>query len=359
MIVILALLGLACYGLAMSEEWQALPKKAPDSKQNPTTPAKVELGKKLFFDPRLSKTGTVSCNSCHNLMEGGDDGRPSSMGIHGRLGPRNAPTVWNSAFQTTQFWDGRAPTLEEQAKGPLVASVEMGMPSHDIVMKRLKTIPAYQTEFQQVFGGKDAVTIDHAVKAIAAFERTLITPDSPYDLFAQGKTSPLSAKQKRGLKVFESVGCVRCHSGPAFNGWSADSESGYFQTFPRYTDNSFVKTYGLQKDVGRFQVTRKERDKHKFKVPTLRNITLTAPYFHNGSVPTLREAVQVMAVTQLDEKLAAKDLDDIVAFLGALEGKFPEITLPRLPSRSGYSVLENQEPATIPGVGKKNNGIKK
>jgi cytochrome c peroxidase len=322
-----------------------LPKKAKAPANNPTTEAKVELGKKLFFDPRLSLTGTVSCNSCHNIMEGGDDGRPTSMGVHGRLGPRNAPTVWNSVFQASQFWDGRSPDLEDQAKGPVVASPEMGMPNHDKAIERIAAIPGYKAEFARVFGHDNSVTLDNTVKAIAAFERTLVTPNSPYDRYANGDKGALSDQQMRGMKLFDSVGCTECHSGPAFNGWEIGSTELSFEEFPRFTQSAFVKRYGLDTDLGRYEVTKQEGDKHYFKVPTLRNITITAPYFHNGAVESLSDAVRVMAATELDSDLSDGDVADIAEFLKSLEGEFPAIRLPRLPSRSGRSVLENQEPA--------------
>lgn len=179
------------------------------------TQEKIELGKKLYFDPRLSATGTVSCNSCHNLMEGGDDGRATSMGVDGLTGPRNAPTVWNSAFQASQFWDGRSATLEEQAKGPMVADVEMGMLGHDQVIRRIKDIPGYVSEFEAAFGKDDGVTIENAVDAIAAFERTLITPNSALDRYLAGDKQAMNDTQVRGMKLFESIGCTECHSGPA------------------------------------------------------------------------------------------------------------------------------------------------
>ncbi len=322
-----------------------LPTKVKSPEDNPTTAAKVELGKQLFFDPRISLTGTVSCNSCHNLMEGGDDGRPSSMGIHGRIGPRNAPTVWNSAFQTSQFWDGRAPSLEEQAKGPVVAAPEMGMPDHNQAIERIAAIPGYRAAFAKVFGKEDSVTLDNVVKAIAAFERTLITPGSPYDQYAGGDQGALTEAQIRGMQLFESTGCTECHSGPAFNGWEIGAVNPLFNEFPRYAESKLVARYDLAKDLGRFEVTRQAEDKHQFKVPTLRNITITAPYFHNGAVNSLPEAVRVMAESELDVKLSEKEVTDIVAFLAALEGEFPQITLPRLPSRAGESILEDQEPA--------------
>lgn len=325
-------------------EWLPLPKAAIAPDDNPTTTARVELGKKLYFDPRLSLTGTVSCNTCHNLMEGGDDGRPSSMGILGRIGPRNAPTVWNSAFQNSQFWDGRSPSLEDQAKGPLLAPPEMGMPSHDFVIDRIRSVPTYVSEFTSVFGQENNLNIDNAAKAIAAFERTLITPDAPYDRFVEGQVDALSDQQVRGMKLFASVGCTECHSGPVFNGWNTGSKPS-FQEFPRYAKAKSVEKYDLLADHGRSAVTMNELDEHHFKVPTLRNITLTAPYFHNGAVDSLSEAVRVMTETELDIALSDDKIADIVAFLTALEGEFPQITLPRIPSRSGETILKDQRPA--------------
>lgn len=327
-----------------NSRWLPLPEAAPAPKDNPTTAEKIELGKKLYFDPRLSLTGTVSCNSCHNVMEGGDDGRPSSMGILGRIGPRNAPTVWNSAFQTSQFWDGRSPSLEEQAKGPLLATPEMGMPSHDFVMDRIRTVPGYVSEFKSVFTGNDVVDIDNAAKAIAAFERTLITPNSRYDLFVTGTSSAMSKQQIRGMKLFDSIGCTECHSGPAFNGWKPGETASTFHEFPRSIESPYVAKYGLTADVGRLTVTKQNEDTHKYKVPTLRNITLTAPYFHNGSVDSLPEAARVMAATQLDMNLSVDQVADLVEFLSALEGEFPEIKLPRIPSQQGETILKNQRP---------------
>ncbi|QDT92479.1 cytochrome-c peroxidase [Gimesia algae] len=325
--------------------WQALPVKASSPEDNPTTQEKVELGKKLFFDPRLSLTGTVSCNTCHNLMEGGDDGRSTSMGIHGRLGPRNAPTVWNSVFQNSQFWDGRSMSLEDQARGPIVAGPEMGMPAHKNAVDRIAAIPGYQAAFSRVFKSEEPVTIDNAVKAIAAFERTLITPNSAYDRFVHGNKSAMNEKQLQGMKLFDSIGCTECHSGPAFNGWEIGSTTPMFEEFPRNAKNPLVKHFGLNKDLGRFKATKNVADKHHYKVPTLRNITLTAPYLHNGAVPTLAETVRVMSETQLDAQISDTEVSSIVEFLTALEGEFPELTLPRLPSRSGQSVLDDQEPA--------------
>ncbi len=322
--------------VGLAEEWLALPEAPSIPADNPQTAPKIELGKQLFFDPRFSSTGTVSCNSCHNLMAGGEDSRSTSMGVHGQSGPRNAPTVWNSAFHSAQFWDGRAASLEEQAKGPVVAQVEMGMRSLDEAIARVRQIPGYVEQFRNVFGGENAVTVDNAAKAVAAFERTLVTPGSAYDRFARGDESALNAQQQRGLKRFNELGCTGCHRPPAFNGpWLP---GGFFVTFP-FHDSPYALQYKLREDSGREAVTRDPSDRHKYRVPTLRNVALGAPYFHNGAVPTLSEAVQVMAASQLGIKLNDADTADIVAFLGALTGPFPAMSLPRLPATPGVSIV--------------------
>lgn len=319
-------------------DWQALPDVAPAPKDNPTTQAKVELGKKLYMDPRFSSTGTVSCNSCHNVMEGGDDSRPTSMGVHGKTGGRNAPTVWNAAFHSVQFWDGRANLLEDQAKGPVANPVEMGMKDVETAMERVRRIPGYKAEFEKVFG-KDGMTVDNAARAVAAFERTLITPNSPYDRFVKGDKTALSAQQQRGMEKFAATGCTSCHSGPAFNGPKMPFGQGFYAKFPTFSDNDYVKKYNLMADKGREEATGKAADAHMFRVPTLRNITDTAPYFHNGSVNDLGEAVRVMAKTQLNKDLSDEDVADIVAFLSSLTGEYPQITMPRLPATKGTSIL--------------------
>ena len=293
----------------------------------------------LYFDPRFSSTGTVSCNSCHNVMAGGDDARPVSMGVHGKTGGRNSPTVWNAAFHSVQFWDGRANTLEDQAKGPVVNPLEMGMPKLEQAMDRVRAIPGYRAYFEQAFGKKKPMTVDNAAKAVAAFERTLITPNSPYDRYLKGDKTAMSKQQVRGMQTFAATGCTACHSGPAFNGPSLPLGTGFYNKFPTYSDNAYVQQYDLTSDGGRFQVTQKEADRNLFRVPTLRNIALTSPYFHNGKVRELSVAVKVMAKTQLNKDLSKRDVADITAFLMALSGEFPEITLPRLPATPGTSLV--------------------
>ena len=323
---------------ASAVEWQALPETAPAPADNPTTEAKVELGKMLYMDPRFSSTGTVSCNSCHNVMEGGDDSRSVSMGVHGKTGGRNAPTVWNSAFHSVQFWDGRAPLLEDQAKGPVANPVEMGMKDVDTAMERVRKIPGYKFYFEKAFG-KDSMTVDHAAKAVAAFERTLITPNSAYDKYVKGDKTAMSDQQVRGMEKFASSGCTSCHSGAAFNGPQMKLGEGFFTKFPTFADSEYVTRYKLADDKGRQEVTGNSADANMFRTPTLRNITDTAPYFHNGSVNDLAEAVRVMAKTQLNRDLPDADVEDIVAFLGSLTGEYPEITMPRLPATSGTSIV--------------------
>jgi len=320
---------------AGSGPWQALPDVAPAPADNPTTAAKVELGKMLYFDPRLSSTGTVSCFSCHNVMEGGDDHRPTSIGVHGHVGGRNAPSVWNAAFLSSQFWDGRAATLEDQAKGPPANAIEMGMPNLDAVVSRIRNIPGYKPYFDKAFGAGDVVTIDNAAKAIAAYERTLITPNSAYDKYAKGDSKALTEQQARGLKTFAEVGCTGCHQGPTFSGPSLPVGTGFFMKFPVYPASPYVAKYDFLSDPGRANVTKNDTDKNVWRVPGLRNLVYTAPYFHNGQVHTIDEAVRVMASTQLNRTLEAAQVADITAFLGSLTGPFPDQQMPRLPPTPG------------------------
>jgi cytochrome c peroxidase len=335
-LLISGILGAVTYPVSAWQ--QALPETPPIPADNPQSAAKIELGKTLYFDPRLSSTGTVSCNSCHNVMAGGDDNRPVSVGVDGKTGGRSAPTVWNSAFLSVQFWDGRAPSLEEQAKGPVTNPVEMGMKDWDAVIKRLKLIPGYKPLFQAVFKDQD-ITADNAVKAIAAYERTLITPNSPYDRYVKGDKTALTEQQVQGMNSFAEAGCIACHSGPNFSGPQLPMGTGLYHKFPTIAGSEYDTKYKLLEDTGRHQVTGKESDKHSWRVPTLRNVALTKPYFHNGAVATLDEAVRVMAKTQLGKDLTEQQVEEIVAFLNSLTGEFPEQTMPRLPATPGKTVI--------------------
>ena len=333
---------LAGTALAADGQWQALPETAPAPADNPTTEAKVTLGKMLFFDTRFSSTGTISCFSCHNVMEGGDDHRPTSIGVHGQVGGRNAPTVWNAAFNSAQFWDGRAPSLEEQAKGPPVNAIEMGMKDLDATIGRIKKIPGYQPYFEAAFGKGEGLTMDHAAKAIAAYERTLITPNSAYDRYVKGDKNALTEQQVRGMETFAKTGCTACHSGPAFNGSDKMAMGqGFLMKFPVFPGSVYDTQYRLLEDLGRATVTGKEEDKQLFRVQTLRNLAYTAPYFHNGSTKSLDVTVRVMAKTQLNKELTDGEVKDVVAFLDALNGEFPQQTMPLLPPTPGDLITEN------------------
>lgn len=279
--------------------------------------AKVELGKMLFFEPRLSLSGFISCNSCHNLAAGGSDNLPSSIGHGWHIGPINAPTVLNSKYNLAQFWDGRAKDLKEQAGGPIQAAGEMAS-NHELAVKALTSIDGYKPLFKKVYG-TDKVSIDLVQDAIATFEETLVTPNSRFDQWLKGDDSALTKDELAGYNHFKGKGCAGCHNGPAVGG----------NTFQKM---GLVKPYSADtKTLGRFNVTKKESDKYFFKVPTLRNVELTYPYFHDGSVWTLEEAVDIMADIQLGVKLTKEENRQIVAFLKTLTGDQPDIRLPALP----------------------------
>lgn len=312
--------------------WQALPDRAPAPFDNPLTPEKVALGERLFFDPALSLDRSVACASCHDVSgKAGADGRPTALGINSQIGPRNAPTVWNAAFQAVQFWDGRAGSLEEQAKGPPVNPGEMGMPSLDAVAKRVQDDPSYRQLFAQAFGGEAPINIDNIAKAIASFERTLITPDAPFDRFMRGEDKALTPDQKRGMALFRTAGCITCHSGPNF------SQASLFEPFAsdRYlmaSRSPLAAKYRLGEDKGKAP---KGSLNGIWRIPSLRNVALTGPYFHNGAVADLKEAVRVMAEAQLNavlegsgraprpgqKYLSRQDIDDLAAFLAALSSE--------------------------------------
>ncbi len=307
---------------------------------DPAKDPKVLLGKQLFFDGRLSKNGKVSCNSCHNVMKAGEDHRAVSVGVEGKTGNRNSPTVFNAAAYSVQFWDGRAATLEDQAKGPMLNPVEMAMPSHDAVVNRLKKIPGYVTQFQQVFGQENPLTIDNVASAIATYERTLTSLNSPYDKYLAGNKSALSPKAKKGLELVTSHGCTGCHTGPNFSGPEMKIGEGFYQKFPMFPGSEYDKRYDLVSDAGRFEVTKNEADRNMWRVPTWRNVARTAPYFHNGKVKSLHEAVRVMAKTQLNKTLPFQEVSSIVDFLESLNGEYSKQTVPKLPIAPKEILLE-------------------
>ena len=276
---------------------------------------KVELGKKLFFDPRLSQSGFISCNSCHNLSMGGSDNLSTSIGHKWQKGPINAPTVLNSALNLAQFWDGRAADLKEQAGGPIANPGEMAF-QHTLAVDVLQSIPAYAREFKLIYG-KDKIDIDMVTDAIAEFEKTLVTPNSRFDQYLLGKKDALTKDELAGYKLFNESGCVACHNGPNLGGNS-------FQKM------GIVEPYKGAGD-GRAAVTGKDDDRFSYKVPTLRNVELTYPYFHDGAAWTLAEAVDIMGRLQLGRKFTEQENAQIVAFLKTLTGEQPVFRLPILP----------------------------
>ncbi|MED5614162.1 cytochrome-c peroxidase [Janthinobacterium sp. P210005] len=283
-------------------------------------PAMVELGKKLFFDPRLSRSGFISCNSCHNLSMGGTDNIKTSIGHNWQRGPINSPTVLNSSMNVAQFWDGRAKDLQEQAGGPIANPGEMAF-THELAIDVLASIPAYRAEFRQVFG-QDKLTIEQVTRAIAAFEEVLVTPGSRFDQWLSGKKSALTKDELDGYQLFKSSGCIACHNGPAVGG----------NTFQKM---GVVEPYKTAMTAeGRSAVTGKDADRFNFKVPTLRNVELTYPYFHDGEAATLTQAVDVMGRLQLGRTFTPDENGKLVAFLKTLTGKQPHIVLPILPPSS-------------------------
>ncbi|SDH31855.1 cytochrome-c peroxidase [Janthinobacterium sp. YR213] len=283
-------------------------------------PAMVELGKKLFFDPRLSRSGFISCNSCHNLSMGGTDNIKTSIGHNWQRGPINSPTVLNSSMNVAQFWDGRAKDLQEQAGGPIANPGEMAF-THELAIDVLASIPAYRAEFRQVFG-QDKLTIEQVTRAIAAFEEVLVTPGSRFDQWLSGKKSALTKDELAGYQLFKSSGCIACHNGPAVGG----------NTFQKM---GVVEPYKTAMTAqGRSAVTGKDADRFNFKVPTLRNVELTYPYFHDGEAATLTQAVDVMGRLQLGRTFTPDENAKLVAFLKTLTGKQPHLVLPILPPSS-------------------------
>ncbi len=302
--------------------FKPVPDKPPALKGNPASPAKIELGAKLYFDPRLSKSQLISCNTCHNAGLGGADLQGTSTGHGWQKGPRNAPTVLNSVYNIAQFWDGRAKDLAEQAKGPVQASVEMNN-TPDQVLKTLNSMPEYVKLFKAAFpADKNPVSFDNMAKAIEVFEATLITPDSRFDRYLKGNRKALSAREADGLKLFIDKGCAGCHGGLNLGG------SGYypFGVVAKPAENIMPRG-----DKGRFSVTKTSGDEYVFRAPSLRNVAITGPYFHSGAVWSLKEAVAIMGSAQFGIQLSGNETDVITAFLDSLTGRQPRIVYPILP----------------------------
>lgn len=301
--------------------FKPIPEPPTELRGQPITQEQVELGRWLFFDPRLSRSHIISCNTCHAIGTGGADNVPTSIGHGWQKGPRNSPTVFNSVFNVAQFWDGRASDLAEQAKGPVEASVEMNN-TPDAVVDTLKSIPAYVEAFQRAYPGESAVTYDNMARALEAFQSTLVTPNSRFDQFLAGKDS-LDDTELKGLSLFINKGCIACHSGVNFGGQA-------------YFPFGVIEKPGADilpaDDKGRFAVTQTATDEYVFRASPLRNIALTAPYFHSGQVWDLQQAVAIMGSSQLGHTLDENEAGAITAFLHTLTGEQPRVEYPILPA---------------------------
>lgn len=308
-----------------NEVFKPIPSVVPAVKDNAVTHEKVELGKELFFDPRLSKSQIISCNTCHNLGTGGVDAGPTSIGHGWQKGPRRAPTVLNAVFNIAQFWDGRAEDLKAQAKGPVQASVEMNNTPAQVVAT-LSASPEYVDQFKRAFPNEKApVSFDNMAKAIEAFEATLITPASRFDQFLEGNETALNDTEKKGLRLFMDKGCSSCHNGVNVGG------NGYYPFGVVEKPGAEILPVG---DKGRYAVSKTASDEYVFRAAPLRNVALRAPYFHSGQVWTLEQAVAVMGNAQLGQQLNAEEVKDITAFLGTLTGEQPRVEYPILPIRT-------------------------
>jgi len=310
--------------------FEPIPSMPPALDDNAITRERVELGKMLFFEPRLSASGLISCNTCHNLGMGGDDNLETSLGHGWQQGPRNSPTVFNAVFNVAQFWDGRAEDLKAQAKGPVQAGVEMAS-TPERVVDTLDSMPSYVERFGVAFPNEDdPVTFDNMARAIEAFEATLITPGSRFDQWLEGNDAALTDHEKEGLRLFIDEGCASCHMGVDFGGQA-------------YYPFGVTERAGADvlppDDKGRFQVTATATDEYVFRAGPLRNIALTAPYFHSGEVWSLQQAVAIMGVSQLGADLDENQVEAITAFLETLTGEMPRVEYPILPASTDDTPL--------------------
>ena len=321
----LSLAGLAFYLLSDTSDFdtEVYDESAPTTYRGPLSPLPqipdqdprlVSLGRELFHETRLSIDNTRSCASCHQLDSGGDDGRVYSLGVHDKSGSINAPTVYNSSLNVAQFWDGRASSLEVQAEAPITDPSEMGS-NWPHVLSILSADTHYASQFLEVFQGP--ATRGRVLSALASYERTLLTKDSPFDRFLEGDSSALSASARRGYDKFLSLGCASCHQGANVGG-------NMYQKFGVMADYFEDRGHVTKADLGRFNVTGDPKDRFVFKVPSLRNVSLTAPYFHDGSAATLEQAIKVMGRYQLGRSLDAQEVSDLKSFLESLKGAQPK-----------------------------------
>lgn len=314
---------------AAFDYFQALPEKPLVSDNNPQTEQKIQLGKRLFFDNRLSSNNKVTCNDCHNLNIDSGQTQAHGLGVSGNVTKRNPPTLLNIGLQTVLYWDGRSNNLEAQALDHLQDPDIMGNKNGKSLVERLSKDKDYVKQFMNAFDSAHPMTLENIAKALASFQRALMTPNSPFDRFMKGDTSAINAKAKAGMRLFNDTGCLACHFGVNFAGPAPGPAlgmgDGFYELFPNNLGSSYDKSHKLADDLGRYEFSKDPSEKYLWRVPPLRNIALTAPYFHNGSAKTLHDAVKIMAKTQTDKVLTTEELDAIVEFLKSLTGDRPAI----------------------------------
>jgi cytochrome c peroxidase len=312
------------------EYLQPLPAQVPVPADNLQTPAKIALGKKLFFDPLLlGPRSTISCQHCHNPAQGGDDGRALSIGQNNQTSRRSSPTLWNIGFQTVLYWDGRLDSLEGQTLDHLRDPVVSTWPNLGSLVDKLTASPDYRDAFALAFPKEPIISAPNIARAIASFERTLLAVDSPFDRYLAGDKSAISAAAQRGIQAFNDAGCLACHFGANFAGPAPGPAlkmgDGFYELFPNNLGSAYDARYRLADDPGRYRDSGIPDERYMWRVPPLRNIALTAPYFHNGAVSSLEEAIRVMGKTQFGKELSEDAVNDIAAFLRSLTGKAPAI----------------------------------
>jgi len=337
-IIIASMLWVTLQSTAMADfqPFKPLPAHPPIPNDNLMSPMKIELGKQLFFDARLSKNNSMTCNSCHNVMAGGSSSQAKPTGAGGQVGSRNAPTLWNVGFTTIYFLDGRAVSLEAAIKEHLLADEAMAMEKKSRVVDAVQQSSGYVKQFVALYGDENPVSYENISKSLAAYLRSLVTNDSAFDQYLRGNQNAISETAKKGMKKFIEVGCASCHfwvnmAGP-MPGLALQMGEGFYELFPNHLGSEYDTRYQLTDDLGRIKVTGEKYDRYMWRVASLRNIALTAPYFHNGSVKTLDEAVRVMAMAQYKKRLSEATVEEITAFLYTLTGGFPVQTMPRLPA---------------------------
>lgn len=308
---------------------QPLPDAPLVPENNPMTDAKIALGKQLFYDKRLSSNNKISCNDCHNLNAGGDNNKASGTGVSGKQSRRNPPTLLNIGLQTVLYWDGRSKNLEAQGIDHLKDPDIMGNTDTKALIEKISKDREYVKAFMNTFKSAHAVKIENISKALASFQRALMTPDSPFDRFVRGDKTAISEKAQRGIKIFNDTGCLACHFGVNFAGPAPGPAmglgDGFYELFPNNRGSKYDKSHKLVDDLGRFEYSGDPTEKYMWRVPPLRNIALTAPYFHNGSAKTLEEAITIMAKTQTDKVLSKEETEAVAEFLKSLTGKKPAV----------------------------------